>query len=151
MPDRGHLWVCSLSALVSPWALRAVNRCAQSYVSQSAELIPCKNFTQKWLHAAYAPSFFSLELLTPKSIYEIIFMCKMWLLYKVSCMGIPSLWRLTDFAVVWQRSTFSQLSTLEEAPDLVCCLPDRVKKFAWALHYFDKMRETCFSATLMSN
>ncbi len=40
---------------------------------------------------------------------------------------------------------------LKKMPDLVHCVPDQLKKFAWALHYFDKMKKACFSAKLMSN
>ncbi len=60
---------CSLSALVSLWALNTVNPCTQSYGSLAGEFIPCQNFAQKWLHTACALSFLSLKLLTPRSVF----------------------------------------------------------------------------------
>ncbi len=59
---------CSMSALVPLWALNAVNPCPQSYGPLSGGFVPCKNSTQKWLHAVYTLSFPSLKLLTPRSV-----------------------------------------------------------------------------------
>ncbi len=59
---------CSLSALVPLWALNAVNPYTQSYGPLSGGFVPCKNSTQKWLHALYTLSFTSLKLLTPRSV-----------------------------------------------------------------------------------
>ncbi len=67
---RSSVGCCSLSAPAPLWSLKTVNSCTQSYGSPSGEFAPCISSTPKWLHAAFALSFLSLKLLSPRSVHH---------------------------------------------------------------------------------
>ncbi len=70
----GHLWVATAWVLSCHYGhprlltdpLKIICHCLENY--GTVRFVPCRNATQKWLHAAHALSVLSLKLLMPRSV-----------------------------------------------------------------------------------
>ncbi len=108
---------CS-SATLAP---NTVNWSTQNYVSLSGELIPCKNSTQKWLHAGYTLSLLSLELLIPRSVHEIEPCCKYTTYNSPGDVKQVSQFFLIFFASSELDEAEKMIQTLTLTTELYCC------------------------------